>query len=295
MPASRPRLPIKLETAPKDDGVFGTGSVTWRIMAAPATGVGIGTAVLMQMLLPGVVRMINQSSTFKSDPGLRGRLTMEYGATTTYGDTEAAERAGEMLRNIHAHKTAIDPESGEEYRADRPDLLLWVQETIVWGAIHACRRWGPKLSAADEDRFVNEQRTAARLVGIDPEIAPRTVAELDAYFDKMSSRLAYTPDAKVVVKDLALDAKPSSFLKSMLNGEIIDLLPPEMYELYGFHRRAWERWLSSAAVRVILLVAGSRIPYDKVLPQLRADAMEHAFGGKARSAKDPGAGAAAAD
>ena len=77
------------------------------------------------------------------------------------------------------------------------------------------------FSPADEDRFVDEQRTAARLVGVDPEVAPRTVAELDAYFDKMSTRLAYTPDAKVVVKDLALDAKPSSFLKSMLNGEII--------------------------------------------------------------------------
>src|SRR6266566_3604110 len=102
MPTARPRrLPIALENQPKDDGLFGPRSVTWRIMAAPSTGVGIGTAVLMQMLLPGVVRMINQSSTFKSDPALRGRLTMEYGATTTYGDTEAAERAGEFMRNIH--------------------------------------------------------------------------------------------------------------------------------------------------------------------------------------------------
>jgi uncharacterized protein (DUF2236 family) len=253
-------------------------------MAAPSTGVGIGTAVLMQMLLPGVVRMINQSSSFKQDPGLRGRLTIEYGDTTTYGDTEAAERAGEMLRNIHSHKTAIDPDTGQEYRADSPDLLLWVQETIVWGAIHACRRWGPKLSPAEEDRFVDEQRIAARLVGIDPEAAPRSVAQLDEYFDKMSDRLAYTPDAKAVVKDQMLNAKPRSLIKIALSGEIVDLLPPEMYELYGIHRQPWERWFSSAVVRVLLAVAGTRLPYDKLLPKIRANAMEHAFGGKVRSA-----------
>jgi uncharacterized protein (DUF2236 family) len=242
----------------------------------------------MQMLLPGVVRMINQSSTFKSDPTLRGRLTMEYGATTTYGDTEAAERAGEFLRNIHRHKAAIDPDSGQEYPADQADLLLWVQETIVWGAIHACRRWGPKLSAADEDRFVDEQRTAARLVGIDPAVAPSTVAELDRYFAEMAGRLAYTPDAKAIVKDASLNAKPSSFLKTVLNGAIIDLLPPEMYELYGFHRSWWERWTSAIAIRGILWFASTRVPYDKLLPEMRTDAMAHAFGGKVRSKTSQG-------
>src|SRR5579875_2827100 len=168
MPARRPRLPLtteSLSTAPKDDGLFGPGSVTWRVMAAPSAGPAIGTAVLMQMLLPGVVHMIALSSTFKSAPETRARLTAEYGLTTTFGDTEAAERAGGLLRNIHEHRTAIDPETGAEYRADKPDLLLWVHATIVFSLLRGAERWGPRLSAEERDRFVAEQRTAARLVG----------------------------------------------------------------------------------------------------------------------------------
>ena len=41
----------------------------------------------------------------------------------------------------------------------------------------------------DRNRFVDEQRVAARLVGIDPELALRTVAELDAYMERMQPQL----------------------------------------------------------------------------------------------------------
>ncbi len=297
MPAKRPRLPLapeSLNAEPKDDGLFGPGSVTWRLMAAPSTGPAIGAAVLMQMLLPGVIHMIAQSSSFKTDPETRGRLTAEYGATATYGDTAAAERAGELLRNIHRHRTAIDPETGAEYRADRPDLLLWVHTTIVFSILRACERWGPRLSPADRDRFVAEQRTAARLVGIDPTAAPGSVAELNAYYHRMLPKLAYTLDAADIVKGAFLKrVTESSWLKRSVGDSMIDLLPDELVELYGFKRSRWEKRTTAVVTRVVLGLAASKLPYEKVLPGLRRQATEHAFGGVQRPARSTTAADAA--
>ena len=141
MASSRP-IDIPNGNQPKDDGLFGPESVTWRLMASPSAAVGGATAVLMQMLHPRVVRMIDQASNVREDPAERARLTGEYLNTITYGDTEAAERAGEVLRRIHAHRQAVDPISGETYTPNEPDLLMWVHCTLVWGILAACEGWG---------------------------------------------------------------------------------------------------------------------------------------------------------
>lgn len=58
---------------PKDDGLFGPNSVSWRAFAGPASSIGGATTVLMQMLHPRVMRMIDQASSFREDPEERGR------------------------------------------------------------------------------------------------------------------------------------------------------------------------------------------------------------------------------
>jgi uncharacterized protein (DUF2236 family) len=266
---------------PADDGLFGPESVTWRLYAQPSVGVGIGTAVLMQMLLPGVVRMINQSSSFKNDTALRARLTLEYMTTTTYGDVASAERAGEMLRNIHRAQKAIDPITKAEYKADEPDLLMWVQNTIVWASLRASELWGPKLTAAERDGFVVEQRIAARLVGIDPASAPGSAAELDDYMDSMRPRLAMTEDARALVLESMLAPKPggSTWTERLIARAFIDMLPRDMAGLFGLRRGTWSRWTTGLVAGVLLRLAASREPYPKLLPGLRQDAMSGTFSG----------------
>jgi len=253
-------------------------------MAAPSVGVGIGTAVLMQMLVPGVVRMLNQASSFKNDPALRGRLTTEFMTTVTYGDTESAERAGQMLRTIHHHHTAVDPDTGEGYRADRPDLLLWVHATVVWSALRAAELWGPRLTDTERDRFVHEQRTAARLVGLDPATVPGSVSALDAYMQAMRLQLAFTPDAQLLVLDSMLGPKPggSTWIERAVAGAFIDMLPAEMSKLYGFRRGWWARWTTALAARALVWFADTSVPYDKALPTLRAEARQGAFSGRGK-------------
>jgi hypothetical protein len=61
-----------------------------------------------------------------------------------------------------------------------------------------------------------------------------------------------------------------------------DLLTPPMQELYSFH---WP-WLNPAAVRLgsalLMSSAATRVPYEKLLRELRAQSATHAFGMVAR-------------
>lgn len=270
---------------PKDDGLFGPQSVTWRAYASPSTSIGVATAVLLQMIHPRVVRMIDQASNVRENLAGRAAGTAQYGITITFGDTESAERAGEVLRTIHSHKKAVDPISGETYTPNEPDLLMWVHGTLTWAVLAACDRWGPIFTPAERDRFVDEQRTSARLVGIDPELAPRTAAELDAYMLKMRPQLAYVTSTRFMREMMVPPKFPftiAGLVQLVMNRAAVDLLPDDIQDLYGF------RWpmLNHLAVRagsaLVMQTANSKINYDSLVKELRAQTDIHAFGAAAK-------------
>jgi uncharacterized protein (DUF2236 family) len=275
MPAQRPVALDESIAGPEDDGLFGPDSVTWRVMASPSASLGTATAVLAQMLHPRVVRLIAQASTFERNPGLRARLTAEYGATITYGDTRSAEVAGETLRALHARMKAVDVETGKEYDANDPDLLRWVHVTIPWALLRATDRWGPEFTAAEKDQFVLEQRISARLVGLDPESIPGTMGDLEAEIASTIPRLAYTAEAGRIRAIMVPRKLPRS------GAEIVDLLPPEMRQLYGYWWGPAQRGLLGAATNGIVRSMVKKTPFQKALPGLREQAHAHAFGAKA--------------
>jgi uncharacterized protein (DUF2236 family) len=116
-------------------------------------------------------------------------------ALTTFGTTEDAERLAGRVRRLHSNFTATDPDSGETYRVDDPELLLWVHCCEVDSLLSTARRGGLRLSDAEADRYVAEQVRGARLIGIPAEMAPRTTAQLAEYFEELRPRLHATRDA----------------------------------------------------------------------------------------------------
>lgn len=291
MATSTARRPVPIEPitgTPQDDGLFGPGSVTWRVFASPAESVGATAAVLVQMLLPRVAWNILQSSAVYSQPELRARLTAEYGLTVTFGDTASAERAGGLLRNIHHHKVAVDPQTGETYRASEPELLLYVHNVTLWGLLRGCDRWGPKLTPEEKDRFVAEQRAAARLVGVDPAAAPSTLAELDAYMARMRPGMACTVAARTI-RDLFVEPGSPRDLPDIVNKALafaaVDLLTPEQRALYGMRRTRLHRLMVDIVAALAIAAANTEAPYAKAVPKLREYVVTHAFGRKVRDAK----------
>ncbi|WP_254886126.1 oxygenase MpaB family protein [Streptomyces sp. NA02950] len=155
-------------------------------------------ALYLQALHPLAVRGVTQNSDFREDAWGRLLRTARFVATTTYGTTEAAERAGARVRGIHRRLSLTDPATGARHGVDEPDLLLWVHCAAIDSYLHVVRRSGYPLTDAQADAYVAENTEAARLVGLDPAAVPADTEELAAYFTTVRPHLAATPDAREV-------------------------------------------------------------------------------------------------
>ncbi|MFF8971810.1 oxygenase MpaB family protein [Streptomyces sp. NPDC014995] len=225
-----------------DPGLFGPDSVTWQAHGDPMMWVAGIRALYLQALHPRAVRGVMQNSDFRRDAWGRLMRTAAFVGTTTYGTTEAAEKAGARVRKIHRMLSATDPDTGERYGVDEPELLLWVHCAEIDSYLHVLRRSGYPLTDAAADRYLAEHRVSARLVGLDPDAVPADRAEMDAYFDKVRPELAAGDDARAV-DDFLLRPPTHPLLvpaRALLWRHVAHLaygsLPPYAHELYG--RRA---------------------------------------------------------
>ena len=182
---------------PADHGLFGPGSVTWRIMAEPVMWVAGLRALYLQALNPGTMLGTWQNTSFTDPSQAWGRFmrTTEFVRVRTFGSTAEVDRAGRRLRKIHASLTGVD-EQGRVFRLDQPDLLLWVHCGEIASYADVARRSGVPVTAAELDMFVDEQRRSAAVVGLDPGGVPASMADLAAYYDDIRPRLHATPEAR---------------------------------------------------------------------------------------------------
>ncbi|GGW94084.1 oxygenase MpaB family protein [Streptomyces noursei] len=229
-----------------DPGLFGPRSVTWQLHADPMMWIAGVRALYLQALHPRAVRGVRQNSAaFRMDDRGRrdawGRLmrTADFVGTLTYGTTDAAERAGAAVRGLHRRLTATDPATGERYRIDEPELLRWVHCAEVDSYLQVLRRSGHPLTDRQADRYLAEQRTGARLVGLDPDTVPGDRAALAAYFARIRPELALTPEAREVDAFLRRPPVPPALVpaRELLWRPVAELayaaLPGYAHRLYG--------------------------------------------------------------
>jgi len=148
------------------------------------------------------------STAFAADPWARLTRTAEYVATLSFGTRRDALRAVRRVRGLHRDKSAVEETTGRAYSVDDADLLLWVHNCEVESLLSTARRAGVPLTDAEADRYVEEQVTAAVLIGAEEADVPRTAAELTAYFDGIRARLAVTPAARNASRFVLLPPMP---------------------------------------------------------------------------------------
>jgi uncharacterized protein (DUF2236 family) len=193
VPTTSPTTSPTHQPASEIEGLFGPGSVTWRIHSDPAMVVGGFRALLLQATHPLVMAGFEANSAYRVDPWGRLQRTGEWIGTVTFGSRSEAERAGERLRALHGRlRGGIEPETGLAFRVDDPELLMWVHCTEVESFLTCFRRSGGRLTDAEADQYVDEMRRSARLVGLDPDTVPRSTAELAEYFAAVRPQLRVT-------------------------------------------------------------------------------------------------------
>lgn len=222
-----------------DPGLFGPSSVTWQMHADPMMWVAGIRALYLQALHPRTVRGVLQNSDFRHDAWGRLLRTADFVGTTTYGTTEAAERAAARVRRIHGLLGATDPHTGERYAVDEPGLLLWVHCAEIDSYLDVLARSGFPLTGAQADRYIGENRAVAALLGLSPQQVPVDRKELAAYFETVLPELAAGPEAREVDDFLRRPPVPAALLpaRALLWRQVADLayaaLPPYAHALYG--------------------------------------------------------------
>jgi uncharacterized protein (DUF2236 family) len=161
--------------------------------------------------------------------------------------------------------------AGTPYRADDPELLLWILFTLVDSGIVVYRRYVGALSRAEEAAYWEDYKVVGRLFGLHKRDMPATLDDLDAYRRRMleGDELHVTPWARQRAREIVLEppvprvARP---LVEAVNFTTIALLPDRIRREYGFGalppafvRKAVVRGASEYTKRLVLPLLPRRI------------------------------------
>ncbi len=218
----------------RGDGLFGPGSVAWRVHGDVASMMVGGVAgLLLQMLHPAVLAGVWDHSNFRADMHGRLRRTARFIALTTYGGRDEAVDAIARVRRIHDRVEGTLPD-GSLYRANDPAMLAWVHVTETTTFLGAWLRYGGALSGAEQDRYFEEMAVVATGLGADP--VPRSRAEARALIQAMRPALRVDSRTREVAR-LVLQqkaAKPiAEPLQRLTMQAGVDLLPDWARRMHG--------------------------------------------------------------
>ena len=222
---------------PADEGLFGAGSVTWRVNTDLGWPIMSLRALMVQALHPLAMAGVDQHSDWRQDPVGRLAATSTYVTTITFGERAAAEQAAARVRRIHEHVRGLDSVTGRRYEASDPALLLWVHAILVDSGLASGRLLGTPLAAEDADRYVAEMVVAAELVGVPASLVPATAEQLQGYITSVRPELRCTPAARESMAYLldppGLDEEMAEIWQDIRDG-VVAALPDWAREMYGY-------------------------------------------------------------
>ncbi len=224
-------------------GLFGPGTMTWRVNREAVLLAGGGRALLLQVAHPSVAAGVREHSSFDVDPWRRLLRTLDAVTTITFADLERAQRAARELRGAHTGVRGTRAD-GQPYDALDPDLLLWVWATLVDTSLLVYERAVAPLDADERERYLREQHRFAAACGVPEGHWPRDMGEFGAYWQRtVEEGLVVGDDARRIaagVLDPPLPA-PLRTLRpltrpalELLRLTTVGLLPPPLREGYGF-------------------------------------------------------------
>jgi uncharacterized protein (DUF2236 family) len=186
---------ISFDDPPGDPGLFGPGSVTWRVHAdTPSMLIGGVSSLLVQLLHPGAMAGVADHSVYERDPAGRLRRTGTFVAGTTFGSTATAEALIAGVRRVHHAVVGTRPD-GVPYDASDPTLLRWVHVAEHAQFLRSYQLFGPRpLSAPEVDAYFGEVAVVARKLGATG--VPEDAASVARCFAELRDELAVGEQAR---------------------------------------------------------------------------------------------------
>ena len=236
--------------ARRTDGLFGPGSVAWRVHGDVASMMVGGVAgLLLQMLHPAVLAGVWDHSNFRADMHGRLRRTARFIALTTYGGQAEAQAVIARVRSIHDRVRGTLPD-GTPYAANDPALLAWVHVTEATSFLNAWIRYAePRMPGMDQDRYFAEMARVAEPLGADP--IPHSRSQARELIRQMQPQMRSDARTREVANLVLRQRAPNRMaepLQALTMQAGVDLLPAWAQRMHG---------LSNPTLGVPLVRAGT--------------------------------------
>ena len=274
---------LQSSTAAEPAGIFGPGSMTWRINRETAIFLAGGRALLLQLAHPWVAAAIAQHSKTLADPVGRFRRTFLPLFAMSFGTRDEAVSAARRLHRRHAEISGRLTENvgafsaGSCYRANDVAALRWVHATLTDSALIAYELLCPPLSPKERERSYDEARLFASFFGIPQSALPRSRSDFADYMETMlrSDILAVSAAARGIASALVFGVSTRLPIPFWYRSLTLSLLPSRLRTEFGMsygtaEQRAADR--SLATLRYVYPRSPAHLryvpPYHEALSRL---------------------------
>lgn len=218
--------------------------------------VGGQRALVMQLAHPSVAAGVAQHSDFPARALDRLRRTLDLSLAVIYGSPDEAREATEAIRAVHDRVTGIA--RGRPYRANDPELLLWVNATLIDTTLVVYQHFVRPLEERDRHRYYRETVDSAELFGIPRSVIPSDLDAFRVYLRSMleGAELRATEEGHRLVADvlrppLSLPLRPPTALIRQIT---LALLPDRIREMFDLRAGQLSRFALRAASRSMRLL-----------------------------------------
>ena len=239
-------------------------------------------SLLMQAAHPVAFAGFFEATTMLAEPYARLQRTARVLSAIGFGTREEADAATRPVRAVHRrvhgtlrHASGHFP-AGTPWRADDPELLLWIIATLVDSNLLVYQRYVRRLSRDEQEAYWQDFRLLGKLFGLPYKHMPADMDAFEAYMERMlaSGDLSVGEKARELAIDIVMRPpvpKRALPLLEVANQITIGLLPPPIRQMYGFRwdpvREVAVRSGAEYLKRVVVPVLPERL---RVAPSARA-------------------------
>lgn len=192
-------------------GLYGPGSISWKINREGVVMLGGGRAALLQLAHPYVAYAVDQHSATRSDPLGRFQRTFLHVFAMVFGDLDHAIESARRVHRVHTAIRGAIPEDigafgrGHRYHANDPAALFWVQATLLDTAVQVYELTVAPLSLEEKERYYEESRLFGWLFGIPDAAVPESWSRFRQYVeDTIASDMIAVSDAALEMRRFLL-------------------------------------------------------------------------------------------
>ncbi len=237
-------------------GYFTDASPLRRVVGDRMTALSGPRALLLMAAHPVAFAGFFAHTGALDDPYARLERTATVMNAVAFDTRERADRMTAHVRAMHARVSGELSEpagrfpAGTPYRADDPELLLWILAALAESAMLVYRRYVRAIDRAEQDALWRDYRVVGRQFGLADGEMPATIADFEDYMAAMyaSGDLVVTPAARALGIEIVMHPPAPLAMRpvvELVNQITVGLLPRDVRRQYGL------RWdpLRSVAVR----------------------------------------------